>query len=361
MRLPLAVTLLALTACSKEDVNLEIQVHGVVNPLHRVVTPARVCNAQGGAKGWRIEVTGAGFLPSYRYSATNELMVLPPEVTLRGATSITLPSSHVSNPSLEQLWVDVPTRDSENPMQLPPGLYSVEVSNDAGNRDALPDALQVVPPPHLTRLEPPPSGYSHLHDTPIVIEGTGFQPGTFPHVELRHASLSARPLGPVTVVSATRVETVVPHDANEGAYDVVLRNPEGCAAVLPQAVTITYKRLGALSVSPAVGLESENTRITLRTSPEPWGHAFSGTPTLFILAPLRAAPARMERIPLQDVTLLSDTEVSAVVPACTGLQAPPETAPGCPDGIATGGPYIIEAVDPGGASGRMLGFSVVPP
>ncbi|MFP2962348.1 hypothetical protein ACLEPN_32345 [Myxococcus sp. 1LA] len=361
MRLPLAAALLALTACSEEDVDNTIQVHQVVNPMQPVVTPARVCNAQGETRGWRIEVSGEGFLPLFRASGAGEPQFVLPEVTLHGATSVALPPSHISSPSQEQLLVDVPTRDSENPMQLPPGLYSVEVRNDNGDKGTLPDALQVVAPPQMTRLEPPSTGYSHLHANPIVIEGTGFQPGTFPHVELRHATLDVQPLLSVTVVSSTRIEAEVPPRTNAGVYDVVLRNPEGCAAVLPQAVNITYKVLGDLSASPGVGLESENTRITLRTAPQAWEHAFSGPPELFILAPLRAAPEKVERIPLQDVTLISDTEVSAVVPACTGFKAPPETAPGCPDGIATGGPYIIEAVDPRGASGQTLGFSVVPP
>ncbi|MFP2909716.1 hypothetical protein ACLESD_32655 [Pyxidicoccus sp. 3LFB2] len=328
---------------------------GVVNPRTRNVTPPRVCNGQGSERGWRLEVIGEGFAPVPGEALTEEPRAALPEVTLRGPTTLTLERERVFYVRPELLVVDLPTRDSTPPVDLPEGSYEVEVRNPAGGSASLVEALVVVGPPAITRVVPPPNGYSFGEASPIVVEGTGFQPGTFPVIVLRAADGTTQPLFTLSVASPTRIETEIPPGTPEGTYDVVLTSPEGCGTSISQALTVIYSRLGTLTVAPRSGSERTNQPITLTNAPTGAQRAFSGAPAIFLLAPVKAAPSETQRIPLRDITFVSATEVRAVVPTCSGFEEP-SADPQCRGGIVPGGPYALEVADPGGAVGQVPGI-----
>ncbi len=362
MRLPVAAALLALVACSRSTEGPTPELVGLINPLTRNVTPPRICNAQGGERGWRVEVSGERFAPMPGDVLTDTELAALPEVTLRGgATALTLTRDRVFYVRPELLLLDVPTRDSSSPVELPPGSYGVEVSNPLGGSASLPDALVVVPPPSLTRVVPPPNGYSFIEASPIVLEGTNFQPDTFPRIVLRRSDGTTQSLFVITVVSPTRIETEIPPNTPEGRYTVVLTNPEGCAATAPEPLDITYGRLGTLTVAPRSGSAMSNQPITLRNAPTGEQRAFTGAPEVYLRAPLKTDPSQLARIPLRNVEFFPPDEVRAVVPTCSGFGEPAETDPTCPIGVLPGGPYPLEVLDPGGAIGEVpasQGFTV---
>jgi hypothetical protein len=362
LRLTVAAVLLALTACSRSTEGPTPQVAGVVNPLIRNVTPARVCNAQGGELGWRLEVAGARFAPTAAGVLTDSPRVALPEVTLRGPVTLTLPRERVFYVRPEVLLLDLPTRDSASPADLPAGSYGVEVKNPLGGTGSLADALVVVPPPTVTRVVPPAS-YSFGSASPFVIEGTDFQPDAPPRIVLRGAGGVQQPIFTLTVVSATRIETEVPPGTPEGTYDLILTNPEGCAVTVVGALTITYPRLGTLTVEPRFGWQRRNQPITFYNAPTGEQRPFSaGAPDIFLRASVKSEPSQVQLIPLRRVAVVSASEVTAVVPTCSGFEALPITDPECPNGIVPGGPYGFVVSDAGGAVGEVpasAGFTVL--
>lgn len=361
MRLPVAAALLALVACSRTTEGPTPRIQGAINPLTRNVTPPRICNAQGAEHGWRLEIAGDGFAPVPGDALEETPVAALPEVTLRGPTTLTLPREHVFYIRPELLLVDVPTRDSTPPVDLPEGSYTLEVSNPVGGSASLADAVIVVPPPTITRVEPPPDGYTFAGSSPIVIEGTGFRLDTFPYIVLVNTDGSRQSLFVINVISPTRIESEIPPGMPEGVYDLVLTNPEGCGTTVSRALDITYERLGTLTLAPRTGSELSDQAITLTNTPTGDQRPFSGPPDIVLVAPLKTNPSEVVRIPLRDVTYDAPGTVRAVVPTCAGLDAPPITDPRCPGGIVPGGPYALEVADPGGAIGEVpaiQGFTV---
>ncbi|WP_342376043.1 hypothetical protein NVS55_32915 [Myxococcus stipitatus] len=363
MRLQVTATaLLALSACSRTTEGSPPVVERVYNPRARLADVARVCNAQGGQTGWRLEVQGKRFTPTPADVLTDTPSVDLPVVTLRGPSTHTLARGQVFYVRPELLLVDLPTRDSSPPLELAPGLYALEVTNPLGGTGLLANAFTVVAPPQVTRVVPPSSGYVSGGINPIVIEGRDFQPGTSPIIILRSEGEADQPLFNVSVVSETRIETEIPPGTREGRYDLVLTQMDGCSAAVPGALDVRYHPpLGTLSISPRAGREPNDTRIRLHNAPTGTQRAFTGVPEIFILAPLRSAPSVPRRIALRAVELRSATEVTADVPVCSGSE-PPTGDGKCPHGLAIGGPYALEVVDPSGAVGRVPeeeGFAVV--
>lgn len=362
MRLQVAATaLLALSACSRTTEGASPVVERVYNPRARLADVARVCNAQGGQTGWRLEVQGKRFAPTPADVLSDTPTVELPEVTLRGPSTYTLTREQVFYVRPELLLVDVPTRDSSPPVELAPGRYAVEVTNPLGGTSTLADAFTVVAPPRVTRVVPPTNGYVSGGINPIVIEGRDFQVGTSPIILLRSEGEADQPLFSVRVVSETRIETEIPPGTREGRYDVVLTQTDGCSAEVRGGIDVRYHRLGTLSLSPRSGGELRDTRIRIANAPTGDQRAFTGVPEVFILAPLRSPPSsEVQRISLRAVELRSATEVTAEVPVCTGAEPPPGD-PKCPRGLAVGGPYALEVVDPSGAVGTVPaaeGFTV---
>ncbi|XXF76912.1 hypothetical protein P2318_28235 [Myxococcaceae bacterium GXIMD 01537] len=366
MRLPISAALLFLVACSRTTEGPTPQVTVATQPRQRALHPARVCNAQGGERGWRIELSGSGFAPMPVDVLTDSPGVGMPAVTLKGPKVFTLPRQSVFFSSGELLLLDVPTRDSTPAEELPPGSYAVEVKNPTGGTGELANALLVVPPPTLTSVTAP-EGFNAAAPSPIVITGTGFQPDGSPSLVLRRAGTPDQPLLTYTVVSDTRINGEIPAGTPEGTYDLVITHPDGCAFTLPNALTIVYARLGALSLEPAFGWQNRNTAITL--SNRPTGdekHFAGGSPEVFLLARLKTAPDVEVQLPLRRAAYVvsddsSTSTVTAVVPNCSGEEALPLTAPECPNGILPG-QYGLKVVDTQGAVGTVpadKGFTVL--
>ncbi len=360
MRLPIAAALLVLSACSRTTEGPTPKVTETTNPRQRFVHPARVCNAQGGERGWRIELSGENFAPMPQGVLTDAPRMVLPTVTLKGGSSTTLPAENVLFEGDDLLRVDVPTTDSTPAVTLAPGMYAVEVRNPTGGTGELAEALVVVAPPTLTRVTAP-NGFNAAEPSPLVIEGTAFQPGTAPALVLRGADGTEQPLSTFTVVSETRIDAELPTGTPEGTYALVITNPEGCAFTLPDALTITYARLGTLSIEPRFGWARRDQPVTLYNVATGAERPFSGgSPEVYLLAPQRADPSRQVAIPLQRVAFVSPSVITAVVPTCTGDALTPDAT--CARGVLEGGPYRLRVVDPSGSVGEVpeaRGFTVV--
>ncbi|HEX5746249.1 MAG TPA: hypothetical protein VFZ09_08390 [Archangium sp.] len=363
MRLPVAAALLTLVACSRTTEGPTPSVSGATNPRQPGLQPARVCNAQGGTAGWRVSLAGSGFAPMPQDVLTDSPRVGLPEVTLRGASTATLPRERVFFVSASQLDVDVPTRDTSPAQELAPGNYSVEVKNPSGTTGQLADALLVVPPPTLTSATAP-EGFTQTAPSPVELVGTGFRADEAPTVVIRGAGLPEVTLTDVTVVSTTRVTANVPPNTPAGTYDVVLTNPEGCAFTLPQGLVVSFVRLGTLTLDPRFGWRRQNQSITIFNTPSrAEDQTFSGgLPEIVLFAPLKTDPTKPVEIPLRRAAFVNGNTVTAVVPTCSGNAALPLTDPECPNGIVPGGPYAVRVKDPSGAAGSVTaenGFTVL--
>ncbi|NNC09391.1 hypothetical protein HJC10_42095 [Corallococcus exiguus] len=363
MRLPVAAALLSLVACSESTEGTTPKLEGLINPRQRLITPARVCNAGGGATGWSLELIGSRFTPVPRDALTDTPSVELPQVSLSGPADYTLPADHLFFARTELMRMDLPTRDSMPSNTLPPGAYSVFVTNPLGGTSELEDALRVVPPPEITNLTAP-DGFRYNVASPLVIEGRGFRADALPLIVLQRQGEEDQPLFTLTVVSDTRIETEVPPATPEGTYALTLTNPEGCSVTRPQALTITYPRLGALSVSPASGPAKSDTVITLTntasgTSSKPFT---TGTHDVYLVAPVKTDPGQPVNIPLYEVTFVSSSQLRATVPNCSGFDSRPVTDPACPGGIVPG-TYGFIVADASGAFGTLpasSGFTVSP-
>lgn len=355
MRLPAAAALLSLVACSEATEGPTPKLEGLINPLERLVTPARVCNAGGDARGWRLELIGSGFTPLPRDALTDTPAVELPQVTLSGPGDYTLPADHLFFARTELMRMDLPTRDTTPSSQLPPGAYTVSVTNPLGGTAQLADGLRVVAPPTLASLTTP-QGFSYGGGSPLIIEGSGFRPDALPLITLHREGEEDRPLFTVTVASETRIDTEVPPATPEGTYDVRITNPEGCAVTRPQALTVAYPKLGTLALSPASGPASTDTAIAITVSGG--ARQFSGIPDVYLVAPVKTDPGQHVNIPLSDVKYVNATRLTATVPTCAGFDPPPVTDPQCPGGVVPGGPYTLIVADPSGAVGEVSGFTV---
>ncbi|MCP3104658.1 hypothetical protein LZ198_37920 [Myxococcus sp. K15C18031901] len=370
-RSALNATLVALSACSSATEGPVPAVERVINPRTPEAQVTRLCNAQGASangvvRGWRLTLKGKRFSPMPGGVLTGEPFAQLPQVTLRGPSTYTLPRERVVFVDAETLEVDVPTSDTEPAVELAPGSYAVEVTNPLGGTSALEDAVLVGPPATLTRVVPPPGGFRYGEAATLVVEGAGFQPGTPPSLFLTvpvgpGETPDDERLTPVAAESPTVIEAQTRPFILEARYDLVLGLPEGCQTRLAGAVDVTYPHLGALTMSPRSGDAEADVTVHIQTVPTGSEHGFTGVPGVFVWAPLKLAPTNHVRIPLRDVVRESPTDLRAVLPTCSGARAPVDD-PGCPHGLAPGGPYIVEVIDPSnGAFGELRdarGFTV---
>jgi hypothetical protein len=362
VRLPVAAALLSLVACSEATEGPTPTLEGLINPLQRLVTPARVCNAGGGPDGWRLELIGARFNPVPRDALGDSPGVELPTVTLSGPSDYTLPADHLSFARPELMRMDLPTRDTTPSSQLAPGTYTVAVTNPLGGTARLEDGLRVVPPPTLTRIETP-SGFRYASGSPLIIEGGGFRSDALPLIVLQREGLADQPLFTLTVVSDSRIETELPPATPEGTYALSISNPEGCSVTRPQALTVAYPKLGTLDLSPRSGPASSDTSITLSVANDGEHFSTTGTHEVYLVAPVKTDPGQPVNIPLYNVRAISETQLTATVPACSGFDTPPVTDPTCPGGVVPG-TYGLIVASPSGAVGTLpaaSGFTVTGP
>jgi hypothetical protein len=251
VRLPLIASLLVLAACSASTEGPTPKLIGTVNPRQPFTNPARVCNAQkdpaialscktaDAARGWCIALLGERFTPVPEDVLAEEATLGLPEITLKGPVTLKLDPSRITYRDSERMSLDIPTRDTTPAADLPEGSYALEVKNLAGGTHELADLLVMVPPPRVTRVTAP-QGFQSDAITPIVVEGTGFQPNTFPVLQLYREGAEPLEIFTLAVESPTRLSTELVPGTPEGTYGFVITNPEGCAFTLPNALTVSY-------------------------------------------------------------------------------------------------------------------------
>jgi hypothetical protein len=251
LRPHLIASLFVVAACAPSTEGPTPKLVGTVNPRQPFTNPANVCNAQGsatpelscktpeGARGWCIILLGERFTPIPADVLTGEPAVGLPEVTLKGPVTLTLDRSRVFYRDADRMFLDIPTRDTTPPAELPPGHYALQVKNLGGGTAELADLLVVVPPPQVTRVTAP-QGFISDGISPIVVEGTNFRPDTFPVMKLRRTGAEEVEVFTLAVDTPTRISTELPPGTPEGTYDFVLTNPEGCSFTLPNALTVSY-------------------------------------------------------------------------------------------------------------------------
>jgi hypothetical protein len=239
LRLFLIASLLIAAACSPGTEGVTPKVIGTVNPRQPFTNPASVCNAQGGERGWRINLIGERFTPVPQDVLTGAPVVGMPEVTLKGPATLTLPRDRVFYRDSELMFLDMPTRDTTPPVDLPAGSYAVEVRNLGGGTAELADVLLVVAPPTVTRVTAP-QGFNPNDISPLVVEGMDFRTDTFPVMKLLRAGAEEVEVFTLSVDTPTRISTELPQGTPAGTYDFMLTNPEGCSFTLPNALTVSY-------------------------------------------------------------------------------------------------------------------------
>lgn len=357
----LALCVAVITGCERRIEGPSPIVSRAVNPLYEAPQPAQVCNAQAPASGWTLHLDGQGFAP-LPVGVLGNAEVAMPQVLLSGPETFELPREQVAFVSSGRLTLTLPTADTTPPRALATGSYGVTVRNPSGLEGSAAGVVVVVPPPTLASATDEGT-YSQGAAGTLRLTGTGFRTADVPGVVLRGGGLAEVTITEVTVVSATEVTGVIPAGTAPGTYDVVLTNPEGCAATLPAGLVLSDLRLGALRIDPRFGYRNQNTTITVYNAPVGNQQAFSGgAPQLTIHAPLRSDPSVIVAIPLRRESYVSANAITAVVPTCSGLDSAPASAADCPNGIVAGGPYAVSVRDPSGATGTIpasAGFVVL--
>jgi photosystem II stability/assembly factor-like uncharacterized protein len=210
---------------------------------------------------------------------------------LSGTEVITPPAVYLDSTSLGGAgWVSTTTLTITVPMAFPVGVYTVTVANPDGQSGSLADSLTVrYPAPVLQGLSPVSSTYGQA--TVLTMTGTGF-------VATPTATLGETPCS-VGYVSSTTLTTTVPGNLLPGIHSLTVCNPEPgspCDA-LPDVFTLYSPIPTVLVVSSDSAPNDLDTQVVIT------GTGFAPTPTV-----------TLEAIPLQNVTWVSLTRLTALVP-----------------------------------------------
>ncbi len=170
-------------------------------------------------------------------------------------------------------------------------------------------------------------------DVRLVITGTGFSPmvkntlSGNESVVLPEVYLESIPETALTVVfsSTTEIHAVVSAGAPVGGpYDLKVINPNGKYGILPSAYTVTENPLITVSsIYPNFGWTGAETLVTIS------GNGFKSTPSAY-LETESGNPSYLE-----NVSFISSTSLSAIVPS----------------GLPVGGPYKLVVINPDGDAG----------
>ncbi|HEV8320171.1 MAG TPA: IPT/TIG domain-containing protein [Myxococcota bacterium] len=290
-------------------------------PVLAGLNPSIACNAQIVTT---LTIMGSGFSPIVVDTLTDAPHVELPTVTIQRTADldgnavsdapVVIPDDPADPASSLVRWTSQSEMsfDVTPALMLPPGTYSVTVTNPNGHSATLDGGLMIVPPPDLVSVEPPTicTGGGML-----TLAGTGFRDGATVDVGGMAAST-------VDVVSDMQIDATIGGGLDPGVYDVTVTNAEGCSDTLPGAVTIVPGPI-VFFVDPPVVYNGVSTQVTIYAS------GLTGTPTAVSLI----ENATGTETPL--LTFMWDPatpgKILAIVPA--GLPA---------------GSYDVVVIDPGG-------------
>lgn len=100
---------------------------------------------------------------------------------------------------------------------------------DGGNTGDPDGGVPIGGAPMITAISPDRG--PNTQSTPVIVTGTHFENG----LTLKIGSIAAEN---IDVAGPTTINAVVPADINAGAYDVIVQNPDGQAAILPKGYTV---------------------------------------------------------------------------------------------------------------------------
>jgi hypothetical protein len=219
--------------------------------------------------------------------------------------------------------------------KVPVGDYDVQVILAEGCSHTLKNALHMVAPPDLESIEP--AVICDQLDTKVTLTGKDFRNGAT--VSIGDQAVAA---ADVTFVSATTIEVVVRKGLADGAYDVTVKNPEGCSSTSPTKLTVVPPpTLSSVAPTPVC----TGGKVTLT------GTGFRANPTVTLTPPAPGTPIPLSGTPL--VTVTSDKTIdvllSSLSPGVYDVQVTNQD--GCSSTTLKGvltvtpGPSIV-AVDP---------------
>ena len=124
---------------------------GARNEHDQSTGPAYLCNAQGDpADGWLIDALGDKFAPLPTGALVGTAGVRMPDVALSGPQAYTVPSARVRFADKTRMPLAMPTKDTTaDAHELPPGDYTLTVTNVNGKSGSAAAAIRVVPPPTI--------------------------------------------------------------------------------------------------------------------------------------------------------------------------------------------------------------------
>lgn len=175
--------------------------------------------------------------------------VTPPSAVNTQATVITVQGANFSMPATVQLVGEAGTVDLSNvtvvsaqelqatvPAGLTPGTYHLRVSTPAAGSDTLLNAFTVLSsaPPSLAVMVP----NQGVNTAPVLadIYGSNLAPGVT--AALRRSGQADVALLNIGYVDNTHILATVPAGVAVGSYTLVITNPNGLSAQLPNAYTV---------------------------------------------------------------------------------------------------------------------------
>ncbi|MFN8441636.1 MAG: fibronectin type III domain-containing protein [Caldilineaceae bacterium] len=176
---------------------------------------------------------------------TSTISVTPSNTPTSTPTVPTDTSTHTATPTLTDKASDTPTATSTIPTFTPTATATTPTVTPT----SLPPALLV-----LIAMQPQEGSANQV--TNGIITGNGFV--DTPTARLQRDNQSVE-LSPVTMQSATQLLVNVPANLDPGSYDLVVRNPDGTSAVLPNAFIVQSETPVILDVRPNQGSSDQPT------------------------------------------------------------------------------------------------------
>ena len=213
-------------------------------------------------------------------------------LTIQGSGFEDTPTVTVgAEPLLDVSYISTTTLTATLPSSFSVGNYTVTVTNPGGLSDSLPSGLTVQnPAPMLQGLSPDSGLYGQA--TVLTITGTHF-------ISTPAVALGETPCPAVGYVSSTTLTATVPGGLLPGIYDLAVTNPGpgNPQDVLADAFTLYSPTPTMTEVDPGSAPNDLDSQVIIA------GTNFVPTPTV-----------TLDTVPLQDVTWVSSTRLSALIP-----------------------------------------------